>query len=116
MPEICPDSQAEITKSDRFIVLDEKGLAGCGLGGDKVLRCQDMGVCNVGHISDIPQVESIPDHKRGLSFGDAGVDRREELRVSRTTEHRGSKGTSCHCAAVCFENQFFRSSLIQNPR
>lgn len=110
-----PDGQAEVAEGDGFVILDEKGLAGGGLlGGVQVLCCQNVCVSNVRDIGDVPQVEAIADYKGGLPFVDAGVDGREELRVSRATEHRRSKGTGCHCAAVGFKNQFFCRGLFHS--
>lgn len=115
VPEMGPDGQAEVAEGDGFVVLDEKGLAGGGLlEGVQVLCCQNVGVSNVRDVGDVPQVEAIADYKGGLPFVDAGVDGREQLRVSGATEHRGSEGTGCHCAAVGLEDQFLCRSLFQS--
>lgn len=72
-----------------------------------------MRVSDVGHVGDVPQVVAVSDHEWGLPFGDAGVDGREELRVSGAAEHGGSEGAGCHCAAVGFENRSFCRSLVR---
>lgn len=110
--EMRPDSETEVAEDNRLVVLDEKRLAGRGPRGDQILRSQDVCVGDVGHIRDIPQICTIAQHKGSLPLGDAIVNGRQEVRVPRATEHRGSEGTSCHCAAVGFKNHFLSCGLI----
>lgn len=101
---MCPDSQTEIAECNGLVVLNEKRLTGCCLGGDQVLRSQDMCIGYVGHIRDIPQVGAAANHKGSLPFSNACVDRWKELRVSRATEHRRPERAGCHYIAVSLKN------------
>lgn len=105
MTEVRPDGQAEIAERDGLVVLDEEGLAGSCLRGYQVLRGQDMGVSNVGHIGDIPQVEAVADEERRLPFIDACVDGRDQLVVAGAAEDGRPERTGGQRLAGCVEDQ-----------
>lgn len=77
MPKMSPDGQAEVAECYGFVILDEECLASRRLGGHQVLCSQDMGVCNVGYVGDVPQVEPVADDKRRFPFLYACMDGRD---------------------------------------
>jgi hypothetical protein len=104
MTKLCPDGEAKIPKCDRLIILNEECLARRRTRGHQVFRCENMGIGNVTHVGDIPQVESIPDYEGSFVFGNACVDGWNELVVSRSKEYRGSKGACHHLTAGCLQD------------
>lgn len=111
VPKMSPDSQAKVPERDGLVVLDKHSFpCGC-LRGHQILCGQDMGICNVGHVSDIPQVETIADNKRGLPLLDTRMDGRDQLVVTGTTENGRSERTSRQRLAGCVENHGLCGSL-----
>lgn len=77
MPEVTPDSKAEITKSDGLVILNEECLARSRARGHQILHSQDMGVGDITDMGDIPQILPISDNEWSLILGNAGVDGRD---------------------------------------
>lgn len=75
MPKVCPDGQAEISKCNRFIILDEECLASCCARRHQVLRGENMSIGDIADMCDIPQIVTVSNDERCLIFGDACMNR-----------------------------------------
>ena len=58
-------------------------------------------MCNVADVRDIPEVLSFAKDKRSFPFGDAGVDRWNELVISRAEQDRRSYRAGGELLVVC---------------
>jgi hypothetical protein len=74
MSEVPPYRETEIAKGDGLIILDEKGFSCSRARGQQVLHSEDVSICNVTHVGNVPQIEAVADNEWSLIFGDTCVD------------------------------------------
>ena len=75
MSELPPNSETEITKGNGLIILDEEGFSCSRARGYQVLHSEDVSICNVTHVGDVPEIEAVSDDEWSLIFGYACMNR-----------------------------------------
>lgn len=66
-----PYSETKIAESDGLVILDEESFPGSRARAQQVLRGEDVSICNVTHVCDVPQIQAISNDKWGFVFRDA---------------------------------------------
>jgi hypothetical protein len=69
--------------------LNEKCLASCRVGGQKILQSTGVCIANISNVDRIPKIQPTPKSEWRFEFTNASVNRRDQLMITLCMDQKG---------------------------